>query len=150
MVLSIKAQNEKAAAEREAAKKAEEAKRDEATLATHFLIPAHWPSELPESATFEAEVEWVYRNFRRVVKREPGRPIRINLDRARTVAPSDGALGLLEQASDQPYWFFKELVPKVKLAKEGENDAKKRREAKKSIEELEEVLKKMLEGSEHA
>lgn len=118
---------------------AEPAKRERATF---VYIPPSW-GELPEKAKFDDEVEWVYQNYALACEQRPsGNTMR--LSRCRTPAPSMGAVGLLEWAIDNRTSFFKDVLPRVKRGME-EEEADAIRAERKSIEEIERILDRMME-----
>ncbi len=105
-------------------------------------IPPDW-GELPATAKYEEEVEWVHQNYILAVERSASGD-RLKLGRARSKAPSMGAVGLLEWAMLNRAAFYKDVLPKVKkvgVEGEGELVAKERR----SIEEIRGIIKRMEE-----
>lgn len=68
--------------------------------------------------TLRADVLWVYRNYRRCVKKTDNRTV-IDLDKANSPPPSEGAVSLFEWAADHRHDFFSKLVPQY-LGKEDE------------------------------
>ena len=104
--------------------------------------PAGWP-ELPATASLEVEVEWVYGVYERVVRRREGKRNLIVLGRARGVAPSEGALGLLVRASEHPTWFYG-LVAKVRG--EGEEvGGERERGERKRLEDVRGLIEQYVE-----
>jgi hypothetical protein len=100
-------------------------------------IPAHW-GELPDSAPWEAEVEWVHVHRGMCIAWTNGLP-RIDLFAA-SKAPSKGALGLMQRAADDPKVFdgFLQYVKKGG----SDDESEKKRGEKKSIAEIDKILAK--------
>lgn len=112
-----------------------------------LAMPPEW-GELPASAKFEVEVEWVYGNYSLIVEhRSNGN--RIKLARAKSPAPSMAAIGLLEwvaESTTNRAAFYKDLVPKAKKV-DADDDIEVIRRERKSIGEIEAILAKMEEAS---
>jgi hypothetical protein len=107
-------------------------------------IPREW-GELPSSAPYEQEVDWVYQNFSLVVvetKTSPG--YKLKLGRAKGPAPSQGTIGLLQWAAGNRNSFFKDVVPKVKKGVE-EDDTELVKRERKSIAEIKAMLERFKE-----
>jgi len=107
-----------------------------------FVSPPDW-GELPATARYEDEVEWVYQNYLLVTVVDK-RGTRILLDRAKSAAPSHGAIGMLEWAIDNRTAFFKDVVPRAKRGADGGEEAKARLE-RSSVEEIREMLDQLKE-----
>lgn len=100
-------------------------------------LPAAW-GLLPDSAPFEAEVEWVHQNRVLVVEeRRGGSPV-LHWERARKPAPSYGAASLMDFAATNRKGFM-DILQRIKPAAHDDDDANVRRE-QKSIAEIRAVL----------
>jgi hypothetical protein len=88
------------------------------------LLPDAW-GELPDSASFETEVEWVHQNRVLVVEERPGGRAIIHWDRARRPAPSYGAVNLMEFAATNRKGFM-DILQRVKPGNSGEDELLRR------------------------
>ena len=119
-------------------------KPDVAINEPNIRIPRAW-GELNESAKFEDEVEWVHQNRILVIGYTKGGILRLDWHLASTPAPSRGAMAMLQSAANNPQWFDRDILPKVKR---GVNDSDTVLTEKKTILEIEMVLERMLMGIE--
>jgi hypothetical protein len=104
-------------------------------------VPFMW-GEIPASAPFEKEVEWVYQNRVLVIDERGGGKVVFRLDRATTPAPSNGALGMLEYSATNLKGFM-DLVAKAKFNAVEEEDTEFVKREKKSIAEISRILDMM-------
>lgn len=104
-------------------------------------IPATWP-ELASSAQLQVELAWVQSNRLCVVEEVSPSLTVIHLERARSPAPSHGALGWLE-TSVRSYAKFVDILGKTAAGSE-DGDAHVRRE-RMAIEEIRAMLSEMIE-----
>ena len=103
-------------------------------------IPRGW-GKLPEKGGYREEVEWVYRNYSRVVDVKWQR---LRLKEAVDAAPSEGAIGLAEWALTNRNAFYDKLAPKVLGGIDDPDGGEKKRERLR-VEEIEEILKQFVE-----
>ncbi|MCE5269506.1 MAG: hypothetical protein LLG00_16640 [Planctomycetaceae bacterium] len=115
---------------------------DEGEAVAISPLPEAW-GELPESAPFEAEVEWVHQNRVLVVEELAGKRSKLHWHRARKPAPSYGAVNLMEYAATNRKGFM-DILQKVKPAAAGDEENVRRE--RRSIAEIEDLLEKMAEG----
>ena len=106
-------------------------------------VPASW-GELAVSAAWEAEVQWVHTNRGRCISWSTQGVPKINLFLARTAAPSEGSLGLMQRAADDPKGFDTILYTVKKGAADEEGDNK--RAERRAIKEIRAILAKFVEG----
>jgi hypothetical protein len=78
-------------------------------------IPVAWGT-IPDTAPLGVEVEWAHQNRSLVVEDRPGGQFRLRWDRARSPAPSYGAISLMEFAATNRKGFM-DLVVRVKPTK---------------------------------
>jgi hypothetical protein len=118
-------------------------KKQERAIAVR--IPEEW-GELPATAKYEDEVEWVYQNYVFAIEHLPSGD-RMKLGRAKTPAPSMGAVGMLSWAMDNRTAFYKDVVPRIKReAVEGEGEAVHRE--RMAVGEIRQILEQMGEVKE--
>ena len=67
-------------------------------------IPESW-GPLPDRASWEDEVDWVHQNRIYVIEQRAGKDPRIHLERAKTPAPSSGAVALMLTAANADIKF---------------------------------------------
>jgi hypothetical protein len=79
-------------------------------------IPDAWGT-IPAKALLEVEFEWVHQNRFLVIQERPSGPVRLDWTRARSPAPSYGAIGLMQFAAANPKGFVDTLV-KLRAAEE--------------------------------
>ena len=103
-------------------------------------IPDNW-GEIPDSANFEAEVEWVHQNRVLVVEERPGGSARLHWNRARNPAPSYGAINLMEFAATNRAKFM-DVVLRVKPGSEEQEEEANSDDP--SLEEVERMLAEMI------
>ena len=103
-------------------------------------LPAAW-GELPDSAPFEVEVEWVHQNRVLVVEERAGGASRLHWERARKPAPSYGAVNLMEFAATNRKGFM-DILQRVKPATDDGDEENIQRE-KKSIAEIRGILEQL-------
>lgn len=96
--------------------------------------------EIPDSAPFEAEVEWVHQNRVLVVEERPSGSARLHWNRARNPAPSYGAINLMEFAATNRAKFMDVLLRVKPGSEEQEEEAKS---DDPSLEEVERMLAEM-------
>lgn len=111
-------------------------------------MPKSWGS-LPDSASYEKEVDWVYANYSRIVLEQPGKENKLVLHKAKTPAPSEGAITLAEWAAANRNDFQKVIVPKVKLGLGDGLEENVVRE-RKSIEDIKRILQRLLDDYEES
>jgi hypothetical protein len=106
-----------------------------------LTVPADW-GDLPLSAAWDDEVQWVYQNRHRCIAwKRDGTP-KINLFVARTSAPSEGAIGLIKRAADDPKGFD-DILKAVKKGADDDEPEKKRGE-RRAIAEVRKVLERYI------
>ena len=108
-------------------------------------LPEAWGT-LAESAPLDAEVEWVHQNRVLVVEDRPGKRPLFHWERARTPAPSYGAVNLMEFAATNRKGFM-DILQRVKPGMGGDDDEVRREKVK--VEEIRRVLEELreLEGA---
>lgn len=102
-------------------------------------LPPSWP-EIPANASLAAEVGWVQAERLRIVDEKPGGATVVNLERARSPAPSWAALSWLE-TSIRSYAKFVEVAAKVS-GSNADEQANVRRE-RMAIDEIRSILAQM-------
>ena len=102
-------------------------------------IPASWP-ELADNASLQAELAWVQSNRLRVVEEKPSGATRVHLDRARSPAPSWGALSWLE-TSIRSYAKYVDVVARGLKDEQDEHEHVRRERMR--IEEIRGLLTEM-------
>jgi len=107
-------------------------------------IPASW-SELADNASLQAELAWVQSNRLRVVEEKPSGATRVHLDRARSPAPSGGALSWLE-TSIRSYAKFVDVVARSPNVEQDEQEHVRRE--RMAIDEIRELLAEMMPKSD--
>ena len=107
-------------------------------------LPEAWGA-LPDSAPLDAEVEWVHQNRVLVVEDRPGKRPEFHWDRARTAAPSYGAVNLMEFAATNRKGFM-DILQRVKPGMGGDEEDVRREKTK--VEEIRRVLEELLELEE--
>ena len=106
-----------------------------------IFVPRDW-GELPTSAKWEDEVEWVHQNYTRVITRtKTGN--KINLRDAGSPAPSHGALGLLQHGATNPHGFYRDILLKAKGKSTAGEESDEIKQEKRSIEEIDRMLAKI-------
>ena len=111
----------------------------------NLRVPADW-GELPLSSKWEDEIEWVHQNRARCVSwTQTGKP-KVDLFMARNPAPSEGALGLMQQAADDPK-AFGAMLEKCKRAEVEQEDADQIKAERRSIKDIRAVLAKFAEAT---
>lgn len=95
-----------------------------------------------DGTDFRSDVQWVYENFHRCVRRAQGKTT-VNYAAAKTPAPSAGAIGYLKWAASHEVGFFKDVAPKFlgKEEKQGDEVVVKER---KSLQECRERVAGLL------
>ncbi len=106
------------------------------------VLPADWP-ELPETASWVDELEWVYQNGILVITEKPNGPAQYHWDRARTPPPSNGAKLLMKLLAESRKNFM-DLLGKAKTNTDGV-EAEDVKKEKRRIGEVEAILDKFLE-----
>ena len=104
-------------------------------------IPDTW-GDIPESAPFEAEVDWVHQNRPLVVEERPSGPSRLHWPRARSPAPSYGAVNLMEFAASNRKGFM-DLLVRVKPGREEDENSPNARHEETQIAEIERMLREL-------
>ncbi|MBN2579525.1 MAG: hypothetical protein JXB10_11080 [Pirellulales bacterium] len=113
-----------------------------AVLVGSSPLPASW-GEIPESAPFDAEVEWVHQNRILVVEERPsGKPM-LHWERAQSPAPSHGARGLMEFAATNRKGFM-DILQRVKPGGSGDEVEIVKR-AKRGVEEIRRMISERME-----
>ena len=87
-------------------------------------IPAGWPY-LPPNASLQQEIAWVQAERLRIVAELPSGQIKVNLDQARSPAPSWSALSWLE-TSIRSYAKYVEVAAKATATAQDEQDQVRR------------------------
>jgi len=105
-------------------------------------VPASW-GDLPESAPFDAEVEWVHQNMVLVIEERGTKTPLFHWDRAQKAAPSHGARNLMQFAASNRAGFMN-MLQRVKPGAGGEEDIVRREKVK--IEEIERILEELRES----
>ena len=105
-------------------------------------LPAAW-GDLPESAPFEVEVEWVHQNRVLVVEERASGKSLLHWERARKPAPSYGAVNLMEFAATNRKGFM-DILQRVKPGENG--DEENIRREKTSIAEIKRILEDLREA----
>jgi hypothetical protein len=104
------------------------------------VIPQSW-GELPSTAKLEVEVEWVHQNRLFCIEQHRNGPPKIMLSKARSPAPSAGAVSLMKTAAVADLKFM-EILRQVSKDADGGDPELVRRE-KVSLVEIEEILTAM-------
>ena len=104
------------------------------------VLPVAW-GELPDSAGFAAEVEWVHQNRVLVVEDRPAGKSILHWDRARKPAPSYGAVNLMEYAATNLKGFMDILQKVVKL--NGDSDSANVRKEKMKTDDIKALLESL-------
>jgi len=112
--------------------------------ASFGLLPASWPSPLPDTATWKDELEWAYQNGFFVIAEKATGAVQYHWDRARTPPPSQGALVLMKLQAESRQKFM-DLLGKAKSGGDDDETEGVRRE-KRSIAEIEAMLQKLQEA----
>ena len=100
-------------------------------------VPKEW-GELPLTAPLETEIAWVHQNrFRCIAWTREGQP-RVHLEEARSPAPSEGALGFMQDAAIDPKGFSNLLAKVLKI--EGDEESALNAGERKSIAEIDRIL----------
>ncbi len=108
-------------------------------------FPASW-GDIPDTAPFEVEVEWVHQNRVLVVEERPGGSHKLRWERARKPAPSYGAINLMEYAATNRKGFM-DILQRVKPSA-GEEDEENIKREKKSIAEIREIIGQFQEDAD--
>lgn len=107
------------------------------------LLPPDWPS-LPEKAAWIDELEWAYQNGFFVIAEKATGAVTYRWERARTPAPSRGALVLMKLLAESRQKFM-DLLGKAKTSTDGvETDVVKRE--RRRVEDIEAMLEKLKEN----
>ena len=102
-------------------------------------IPASWGT-LPANASLQSELNWVQANRLVVVEERPSGAIRVHLDRARSPAPSQAALGWLE-TSIRAYAKYVDVL--ARSLKDEVDEAENVRRERMRIDEIKQLLDEM-------
>ncbi len=102
-------------------------------------IPASWGT-LPANASLQSELNWVQANRLVVVEERPSGATRVHLDRARSPAPSQAALGWLE-TSIRVYSKYVDVL--AKSLKDEADEVDNVRRERMRIEEIQQLLDEM-------
>ena len=105
-------------------------------------VPESW-GNLPESAPFDAEVEWVHQNMVLVIEDRGTKVPLFHWDRAQRAAPSHGARNLMHFAATNRAGFMN-MLQRVKPGAGGEEDIVRREKVK--IGEIERILEELREA----
>jgi hypothetical protein len=105
-------------------------------------LPAAW-GELPDSAPFDAEVEWVHQNRVLVVEERSSGKSLLHWERARKPAPSYGAVNLMEFAATNRKGFM-DILQRVKPGSSGEDQQIVRE--KQSVADIRKMIQERMEG----
>lgn len=116
----------------------------ESQLRRVIRLPLEW-GEIPRKASRREEVEWVHQNYVLVVKRVKDKN-KFYWRYASSPAPSYGAIRLMRRAALSPETWDREVFFKMRGDGEAEGEAGRRRGERQSIEEMERVLGRYLEG----
>jgi hypothetical protein len=109
------------------------------------VLPSAW-GDLPESASFEVEVEWVHQNRVLVVEERTGGASRLHWEHARKPAPSYGAVNLMEFAATNRKGFM-DILQRVKPATDTGEEENIKRE-RRSLAEIRGLLERMQEQAD--
>ena len=123
------------------AKKSVKKRADRAVAGTVGILPSHW-GKLAETAGFDVEVEWVHQNRVLVVEERSGGKSVLHWYRARSAAPSYGAVSLMEYASTNRKGFM-DILQRTKPKGEGDEEGVGRE--KRSLGEIRSLLVEMAE-----
>jgi len=104
--------------------------------------PEDW-GELPDSAELGVEVDWVHQNRSLVVEEMSSGAVKLNWDKARTAAPSYGAVNLMEFAATNRKGFM-DLLVRVKPGTGVEEEGVKREKTR--VEEMRKILEQFKEA----
>ena len=107
--------------------------------ANELMIPGHW-GNLPGSGKWEDEVEWVHANRGRCIKRTQAGNATIDLFKAIEPAPSEGALGIMVMAADDPKMFNQLLLAVKKSASDDEEEGQCKRSIRRTVEEINRLI----------
>lgn len=114
-----------------------------ATDTSFGMLPGSWPA-LPEKAAWLDELEWAYQNGFFVISVKASGAVTYLWDRARSPAPSYGALVLMKLQAESRQKFM-DLLGKAKTSTDaGDTEGVKRE--KRRIEELEAMLVELNES----
>ena len=109
-------------------------------------LPKKW-GVLPSTAKLEEEVEWVHQNRVLVIGTTRAGLVRLDWHLASCKPPSNGAVGLMQDAASNPLRFG-DLLQKVKRGEVDEEGVDRVRGEKQSVVEIERILCQMLEAVE--
>ena len=116
----------------------EQVMEERLSVVPNIRLPHRW-GELPESAKWEDEVEWVHNNRVLVVGRTKAGLVRLDWNLAKTAAPSMGAVGLMQDAAANPQWFSRDILSKAKRGGE-EDDPERLVEERRRLGDVRELL----------
>ncbi len=120
----------------------EDAKGRAVVLVGSSALPDTW-GELPDSAPFEVEIEWVHQNRVLVVEDRASGKSLLHWERARKPAPSYGAVNLMEFAATNRKGFM-DILQRVKPGDNGDEENIRREKMK--IGEIQRILDEINEG----
>lgn len=104
-------------------------------------VPESW-GDLPESAPFDMEVEWVHQNMVMVIEDRGAKGSLFHWNRAQKAAPSHGARNLMQFAATNRSGFMN-MLQRVKPGAGGEEDIFRWEKVK--IGEIERILEELRE-----
>jgi len=107
-------------------------------------LPTTW-GDLPESAPFDAEVEWVHQNMVLVIEDRGTKPPIFHWDRAQSPAPSHGAQNLMHFAATNRAGFMN-MLQRIKPGMAGDDDIVRREKVR--IEEIRRILQELREQAD--
>ncbi len=107
-------------------------------------LPESWGT-LPDSASFDAEVEWVHQNRVLVVEDRKGKQSVFHWDRAKRPPPSYGAVNLMEFAATNRKGFM-DILYRVKPGMGGDEEVV--RQEKIAVEEIRRLLEELRAAGE--
>lgn len=115
-------------------------------LVQNIRIPKSW-GELPKSAKWVDEVEWVHQNRILVIGHNSQGGLRLDWELASEPAPSKGAMAMMQDAAANPQWFSRDVLPKAKRL-DSEDDPERVKEERQSIEKIRKTLEKYACGGQ--
>lgn len=105
-------------------------------------VPKSW-GNLPDSAPFDAEIEWVHQNMVLVIEDRNAKAPLFHWDRAQKPAPSHGARNLMHFAATNRVGFMN-MLQRVKPGIGGDEDVLRREKVR--IEEIKRILEEFREA----
>jgi len=106
----------------------------------NLVLPLEWP-EIPETAPYKAEVQWVYSNLVAI-----GSGKRLNLSRAFSPPPSRGAVGMAKHYMGCTRDFYDKIAKPVLGGVVDESESANVRREKTRIEDIRRILDDLREA----